>query len=170
MSGSSARIQRNIAALLGPILAKLLRKLSFAGNPDPLGCFRLVLRNTQFRKACFGEADLLSELGSDSGFSGYIALAIRDCWRNLICDGDSARARATLALAVGSFKTRGETIDFFSDIVPITRNSQVLVGKEDQRGRLRFRRHNERRKGRGHGGEGKGHRGQGVKSKRQKRG
>ena len=60
----SAKIGRNIAAAMAPLLAGLLRLLSFQGNPDPLGCFRLIVKNRRFRQQCFGETDLLGELTS----------------------------------------------------------------------------------------------------------
>ena len=140
----STQIGRNISAALGPVLAGLLNLFSFDDHPDPLGVLMLVLRNTKFTQHCFGEADLLSELvGCIRGAENLTLTQVRDSWRQLVRERDRDRACGTLALAVRSFKTRAQCIAFFNDVKPITEGSKVLVGKEDQRNRIRFRRHNE---------------------------
>ena len=103
----SGRIGRNIAAVLAPLLAGLLRLLDFQGNPDPLGCFRLVLKNRRFRQSCFGDIDLLGELiSSDGGVDAAIGLAVRDSWRQLMREKETDRACGTLALAIKGFSSK----------------------------------------------------------------
>ena len=103
-----------------------------------------MLRNTSFTKRCFGEADLLSTLvGSIDGAEHLTQMKVRDSWRQLVRERERDRARGTLALAVRSFKTRAQCKAFFSDVRTIEKGSEVLVGKKDERGRIRFRRHSE---------------------------
>ena len=129
-SQASDKIGHNIAAAVAPLLAGLLRLLSFQDNPDPLGVFRLVLANRRFRRRCFGEADLLAALtSSERGKEAVTAVAVRDSWRQLMREKNTGRACGTLALALKGFSSRDECAEFFSDIKPIEVGSPVLVGK-----------------------------------------
>ena len=72
-------------------------------------------------------------------------MKVRDSWRQLVRERERDRARGTLALAVRSSSRRGRSARkaFFSDVITIEKGAEVLVGKKDERGRIRFRRHSE---------------------------